>query len=766
MVKAPEPKLAAFEGGAGEPPRTPEGPNLAGNINLDRLNTSEGVKQALRDTAKAYDDFLPERRGVVSWDKTEELAGQLGMTVDELQQRQKGSAMNAHEVLASRGLLLKTGEELTAARDAHRGEPTTETRARLAFALARHAGVQEQVAGATAEAGRALNIFRKLANVREEGARLKLAIKQAGGADRIDAIAEILDSMPTEATRNKVARKALQITNWDRFIEYWKASLLSGLQSSGANTISNELYQLLDLGAEAVAGGVGRVRGTVAPGEVSARVRSMAASHAEAVRVAAHAVGSIEGARDALRFVHELFTTEKYGSPAKDPGRLELTHEAGAIGGKKGTVIRTPFRWLNIQDQVFKTMASRAEIASLAVRQAWKEGLTGQAGAARAQELRANPTEEMLSKAAEKAKLVTFQTQLGEKGRAVQQMTKKIGPVAQMIAPFQVTPTNILKRAIEYTPAAPALREFRDAYKAGGHARELALSRIAIGSAIGALVVYEGTQGRITGFGPREPARRKAWLEDHQPYSVRVGDSWYSYARLEPVASVVGIAADMAEIANDHDDLTNAQQAQAVTLSIATNLTSKTYMRGLSDLISAMQDPKREGAQWVTGMVGTAIPTGVAQVARAIDPVQRDTAGVLDTLQSRVPGLSSSLPAKRSAVTGEPITRGGSLGPDMISPIYTKTDKGDPVAAEMVRLRIGVSQPERSVDKEPMTPQQYERFVGESSKKAHAAVARVMRNPNWGKIPDEDRVKVIRDVYEAAHKQARDELRVQRAGGR
>jgi hypothetical protein len=124
------------------------------------------------------------------------------------------------------------------------------------------------------------------------------------------------------------------------------------------------------------------------------------------------------------------------------------------------------------------------------------------------------------------------------------------------------------------------------------------------------------------------------------------------------------------------------------------------------------------------------------------------------------------LPAKRSAVTGELITRGGSLGPDFISPIYTKTDKGDPVAAEMVRLRIGVAQPSRSVDKEPMTPQQYEQFLGESGRIAHAAVARIMKNPNWGKIPDEDRVTVIRDLYEAAHKQARDKLRFHRAGGK
>ena len=835
MVTAPPERLDAFEQGRGEhvgggSGAGPEEPDLAGNIRLDLLQTSEGVKQALRDVAAAYDDFMPERRGVVDWTQSEKLANEIGMTVDDLLQRRKGSALSAHEILAARGLLLHTGGELAAARDAHRAAPTIATRARLAFALARHAGVQEQVAGATAEAGRALNIFAKLGKEMNEGKRIKLAIKLAGGADRIDAIADILDSMPTEATRSKVVRKVVDITNWDRFLEYWKASLLSGLQSTGANSLSNELFQIVDLGAEALAGGAARLRpgykpgeapklvakleatlkGRVkairalkkgiapektdelaaldariealradfdressrileksVPGQTAARARSMLSSHADALRAARHMVGSIEGARDALRFAWELFNTEKHGALAQDPGKMpEMSHATGAIGGKKGTWIRTPFRWLNIQDQVFKTMASRAEIASLAVQKAWHEGLTGPAAQARIEELKANPTEEMLEKAAEKAKFVTFQTKLGPKGMAVMRVTKQLGPLAQMIAPFQQTPGNILKRAVEYTPAAPALREFRDDVRAGGRRAELAYARLALGAAIGAIVIYYAAKDRITGYGPREPARRKAWLENHQPYSIKIGDTWHSYARLEPVASIIGISADMGELYRDHDDLTYNQQAQAVMLSIASNLISKTFMRSISDLISALDDPKRAGASFVSNMIGTAVPTGIAQVAREVDPVMRETTNPLEVLQSRVPGLSSSLPAKRSAITGEPVMRGGSLGPDLVSPIYTKTDKGDPVVAEMVRLKIGISQPDRSLDKEALTPQQYERFVGDSGRVAHAALTSIMEKPGWWQVPDDERVKMIRGVYEASHKQARDELRFHRAGGK
>lgn len=39
-----------------------------------------------------------------------------------------------------------------------------------------------------------------------------------------------------------------------------------------------------------------------------------------------------------------------------------------------------------------------------------------------------------------------------------------------------------------------------------------------------------------------------------QPYSVRIGDTWYSYARLEPLGLLLGIAADMKENASNIDE--------------------------------------------------------------------------------------------------------------------------------------------------------------------------------------------------------------------
>jgi hypothetical protein len=62
-----------------------------------------------------------------------------------------------------------------------------------------------------------------------------------------------------------------------------------------------------------------------------------------------------------------------------------------------------------------------------------------------------------------------------------------------------------------------------------------------------------------------------------------------------------------------------------------------------------------------------------------------------------------------------------------------------------------------------MNPQEYEHFVSYSGRVAHAAVQRVMNKKKWPLVPDEDRVSIIRSIYEAARKQYRDEIREHRA---
>src|SRR5690606_15297202 len=118
-----------------------------------------------------------------------------------------------------------------------------------------------------------------------------------------------------------------------------------------------------------------------------------------------------------------------------------------------------------------------------------------------------------------------------------------------------------------------------------------------------------------------------------QPYSVRIGDMWYSYARLEPFATVLGVSADMYEIGSQMTDAELSDMAALVTASVSKNLINKTWLSGPADLIQAVSDPDRYGERYIERFLSTAIPTGVAQIARSQDPILRDAQDALDAIK-------------------------------------------------------------------------------------------------------------------------------------
>ena len=55
--------------------------------------------------------------------------------------------------------------------------------------------------------------------------------------------------------------------------------------------------------------------------------------------------------------------------------------------------------------------------------------------------------------------------------------------------------------------------------------------------------------GNLTGGGPKDYKQRKLLEEaGWRPYSIKVGDDYISYQRMDPFASMLGIFADMSDI--------------------------------------------------------------------------------------------------------------------------------------------------------------------------------------------------------------------------
>lgn len=725
-------------------------PDVAGNIRLGRLDSPQNIQRALAQTEKMAGGFDPAQRGRITHEETQALANDLGMTPDQLLARRKGQAFNAEEALAARQILAKSGNELVnlARRVQGMDNPGDEALGAFRQALVRHVAIQEQVSGMTAEAGRTLQQFRMTADSRNVNGRVlaRLADSGAGPGRLKDAADLILDNAADPAGLNRASQLALKPKFMDKVNELWINSLLSGPATHVVNGLSNTMTTLAQLPEHAAAAGIGSLRQMAMMGNAPDRVLFS--------ELGSRAVGLLQGTREGLA---QAARTLRTGQESDFANKIEARN-SHAISGVKGAIIRTPTRLLSASDELFKGMARRMELSGLAVRQAAKEGLTGSERRQRAAELLANPTDEMLDKAFDYGRYVTFQRPLGHGMQDFSRFVQNT-PGMKFIVPFVRTPTNLLKFAVERSPAAPLLKEWRADIGAGGARRDLALAKALVGSGVGAVAAELAHKGLITGNGPAdEQAAQILRADGWQPYSIKIGNRYYSYSRLDPFATTLGVAAGMVELQDYMTEKQQDQVASLITASVMQNLSSKTWLSGMSGLIEAVNDPSRYADSWIERLVSSAAVPGIAaQTARTVDPTMREAEGILDSVRARVPGLSQSLPARRD-IWGEAITSEGGLGPDIISPMRVSTRKDEPINRALLSAGVHVSRPRREWHKRRLSPQEYSEFQEMAGRLAKQRIGSVIGGPVWAVEDQEGRQKEVTDILRTARKEAGSQL--------
>ena len=600
--------------------------------------------------------------------------------------------------------------------------------------------------GATAEAGRALQQFKMLAKAGDaRGAAVKSYLKGLGGRESIeDAARAIVDLIEDPAQANHFMREGLKPTWKDKFNELWINSLLSGPKTHVVNFVGNALTSIYSLPEQALTAGIGKALGSADRsylGEVGARVTGLANA-------------SVEGLARAKR----AFVT---GDAADDVMKVD-SHVREAIGGRLGKVVRIPTRALTAADEFWKSINASAEIHALAYRKAMREGVDGADRKARYENLLKAPTGEMAKAAEDAARYYTFQKELGTAGQAIQRLSNNV-PGMKLVIPFVRTPANIVKFAGERSVFGVAMPEVRAALKAGGRSRDEALAKITLGSGLSTAAVLAAMHGRLSGSGPSDPRERASLLQaGWQPYSVRVGDRWVSYSRFDPLSMLAGVAADFVEAGHSAKPQEADKLAVHLTLGIAKNLTSKTWLSGAADFFQMLDDPDRYGDRYFRNLAATAaVPSILNQTAQAIDPNLRDARTLMDAIKARTPGLSQSL-APRREMWGEPITRGDSVGPDFVSPLYATNVTNDPLRAEVARLRVPVSMPQRDVmidgERVPLNPKQYDEYQRTAGSLASQALRPVVSSPQWRTLTDTDKGEAIKDAFKSARHDARDAL--------
>jgi hypothetical protein len=749
---------------APDEPRAPDA--RAGNLLLNKFDSTLDVATVLEAADTAAGGFAEARRAPQSFAQTEALAEQLGMTADELLKRPNGTAFNAEQSQAARNLLVASAEKVDAiaARIAQKGDPGEDLLNEFRDTVLRHVAIQEQVAGVVAEAGRALGILRNRAssvNITADMLDAMMAGKGPAGLQRAARnIIEAGKKNPRE--RAKAIEKAYRATGFDVFLEYWYNAILSGpythiynVLSTGANVLNN-----LPVTAGAAAIGAGRKLTGVQWGAERDRVLGS--------EVYARGVGLLTGAVDGAK---AFGTTMRTGGVSDNVDRLD-TQVRRAIPGALGTVIRTPSRLLSAEDEFFKATARRMQLNAISLRMAHAEGLRGDAMTARAAELAKNPTEYLSTEADNFARYLTFQTEMGPGGRAILRVLDA-WPASRIVVPFVRTPINLMKTTVEHSPFAPLLTEWRDDVKAGGARADVALAKMAVGMGYGVAIATAAGYGLVTGAAPADKTERDA-LEaaGWKPFSIRVGNQYIDYRRMDPFASILGIAATLGQPQTPHGKPVGL--ASAFVSGFLGQLTDKTFLTGLSDFVVAASDESGSKLEaWTKRFAGSFVPALASQTAQMIDPTKRITrtmadtqppqpeqpldtarrvAEVLgDTMQSRIPGMSQNLPAQRD-ILGDPLRAASPVTPV----------ENDRAAAAIVSTGARIGQLGKTLQDRKLTGQEYDAYERLAGQYLREGIENWIDTPDWLEMDDEGRRELIEDLADEAREDARQELDLDR----
>lgn len=711
-------------------------------INFARIDTPDDVKRAMQELADSSEKGInAARRGTQTFEKIK-LNAQQQDAWNILKSRRVGEPLNAEQSVAARQLWASSTNKLTELAEAAAQNPSEANLFAFRKMLTVHDTVQQQVVAARTETARALASWRIPVGASSERLRdVTARLEESGGADLARELATRVVALGKAGMYNEMAavvEKTAYAKTRDAMLEGWINGLLSNPATHVANTVSNTSVLGLRMTERKVASSIARLLGD------DASVQSGEA--------AAQWYGLTQGYKDALRYAAKSARTGQSGFGL---GKIELPRE-GSISSEAfdiatntslgrgvdmlGSIVRTPGRALAAEDEFFKTVGYRMELNAQALRQASSEVNAGTIAADALQDrigqIIANPPENIRLAAIDSAMYQTFTNAPGKLAQSIGRLTSHY-PALKVILPFTRTPANILNFTFERTPLAPLMRQFRANVAAGGARRDLALAQMSLGTGVMLATADLAMNGQITGRGPVEKGQRQALgRTGWQPYSINIGDRWYSYNRLDPVGSLLGMSSDVVDAirngqAESMDDPDTERVAVAASIAVAGNLINKTYLSGLASVFEAMSDPQAYGEATIQRMVGSVVPAGVAGVNRQIDPYQREVYSMLDALKARTPGLSDNLPPRRN-LWGEPVKYESGLGKgyDFLSPVYTKPGKSEPIDSELLRLDANVTMPPRRVSFDGATvdlgqyPQVYSRYIELSGN--------ALKHPAWG----------------------------------
>lgn len=470
------------------------------------------------------------------------------------------------------------------------------------------------------------------------------------------------------------------------YMSLYVGSKLTGPETLVRATAGDAIMLPMDIASTALGAQIGKILPGdthILPGEASIR----AMSYWKTIRDQM----SMIGRRDWDGIKTQMVTEGEWNPP--------IAHPTSLFGNVVNAIAGAPTYYLGAERASTKIINRIGELEIQAHLQAMKEGPKGSKEYVQAVEhYRRNPTVDMIRDADAHADQQAFSAKLDGIAGSLQEMGNNNG-VKVLVSPFPRIDIGILDYTLQGTPGLNfASKQWRDAMKEGGRARDRALGRTATGTAVIGTGMLFGMQGLVTGDGPSDPAQKKIWElaggRSNYIYNPATGKPMVSHLALGPISGWLAMGADLSFMLRHVDENSGKQLMAGALHALGEPITHAGYLEAWGNVVGAIKngfaddDWLRFVRQKIADM-GLVRPAIVSYVTRQVQPegkpdlatprgnlIEREFKLLKDEITAGMPGWSKGFPTVKNFLTYEPIPRDG-LAP------WNKEVTKDPVAIKL-----------------------------------------------------------------------------------
>ncbi len=594
-----------------------------------------------------------------------------------------------------------------------------------------------------------------------------------------------LDKLPDDIHQDRekldhliTATLASKATTKDKLYEYWVNAILSAPMTHVANTVGNLANFAYELGVKRLA---------------EAAVNHFA-KRPDAARFSDfRAMWASVDWKNAWRSAVQAFNIEVLDASGK-----YVEGAAPAIEGKKGRIIRIPGRFLRAADEFAKAIIVPIETAAMADRLGRQQNLEGAELDAFIKRQLRDADSEAATYGRRRSLELTFQEDPGKIVTtlvALKNGDSRWATIVKYLFPFMKTPYNLLRQGIRKSPlgAISLLDEgvdiLRGKRKADSDFIAHAAEQVVAWSLVGMALAMGGGDNddeppRLIGSSKGGAAGERMFRGQHVPaYSIRIGDKYYSYKRIEPLSTMLALIADGLESYRMAKTDAGASKAlRQMFTGTARLIGEKSYLNTFSQIVQLFDEPERSIGSWTTDFAASWMPNAVRQASNAFDDVRRDpsvrTSGARwwkDQFHLTLSKAGVMRMAPKVDCFGRPITKDDAekAGPGdilwrLLVPANTKSaDAMDPAEKVIWNWNVrnldeqywpGVPNYRFSLDgvKYEMHGKNYADFSMESGRAAHR---RILELINTGRIktgnPREEDIALIKQALNVSRKLTR-----------